>query len=90
MTAITELPEPTPGVVPNDIHRRFVRAAVYSGVLGGVSQALYGVTPMIDARKLGPLEYGVYSVVMSLSAPTEMILPLRSAIDLRSGLPIST
>ena len=68
MTAITDLPEPTPGVVPNDIHRRFVRAAVYSGVLGGVSQALYGFTPMIVARKLGPLEYGVYSVVMSLSA----------------------
>ena len=68
MTAITELQKPAPGVAQTDFRRRYVRAAVYSGVLGGLSQALYGVTPMVIARSLGPVDYGVYSVVMSLSA----------------------
>ncbi len=68
MTAITELQKPLPVVVQNDINRRYVRAAVYSGVLGGVSQLLYGLSPMVIARSLGPADYGIYSVVMSLSA----------------------
>lgn len=68
MTAATELQKPATGIARQDIRRRYLRAVLYSGVLGGVSQALYGVTPMVIARRLGPVDYGVYSVVMSLSA----------------------
>jgi O-antigen/teichoic acid export membrane protein len=56
------------GAAPASLGRRYARAAAYSGVFGGVSQALYGLTPMIVARRLGPRDYGVYSVVMSLVA----------------------
>lgn len=48
------------------IGQRYVRAALYSGLLGGVSHALYGLTPLVVARRLGPQDYGVYAVVMSL------------------------
>jgi len=68
MTAATELLPAVPGADTSDLKNRYVRAAVYSGLLGGVSQMLYGVTPVIIARSLGPAEYGVYSVVMSLVA----------------------
>lgn len=66
MTAATELSSAAHGADASDLNRRYVRAALYSGVLGGVSQMLYGVTPVIVARDLGPADYGVYSVVMSL------------------------
>lgn len=66
MTAATELARSAHGADTSDLKRRYVRAAVYSSVLGGISQMLYGVTPVIIARSLGPADYGVYSVVMSL------------------------
>lgn len=68
MTALTQLHDVVPGVGHSDIRRRYVQAAFYSGLLGGVSQALYGLTPMVIARSLRPVDYGVYSIVMSLSA----------------------
>ncbi|MBS1787352.1 MAG: oligosaccharide flippase family protein [Acidobacteria bacterium] len=68
MTAVTGIQKPANVAARQDIRRRYLRAALYSGVLGGISQALYGMTPMVIARRLGPVDYGVYSVVMSLSA----------------------
>ncbi len=68
MTSATEAQQPAPAVAHGDIERRYARAALYSGALGGLSQALYGLTPVLIARSLKPGDYGVYSVVMSLSA----------------------
>jgi O-antigen/teichoic acid export membrane protein len=68
MTATAELHEPEPDATRQEIGRRYVRAAIYSGALGGVSQALYGLTPVVIARSLSPEDYGIYSVVMSLTA----------------------
>ncbi|MGH9936121.1 MAG: oligosaccharide flippase family protein, partial [Blastocatellia bacterium] len=68
MSALTNPVKISSDAALADIGRRYVRAAVYSGFLGGVSQALYGLTPLVVARRLGPRDYGVYAVVMSLVA----------------------
>ena len=59
------------GTVPTDgnldnIGSRYLRAAVYSGFVGGASQLLNGLTLVILARHLGLRNFGVYSLVTSL------------------------
>jgi O-antigen/teichoic acid export membrane protein len=48
--------------------RRYLTAALDSVVRGGASLALYGLTPIVLARALGPHDYGVYATVTSLTA----------------------
>jgi O-antigen/teichoic acid export membrane protein len=50
----------------SDVGRRYVAAAVQTGIGGIVSRMLQGFTPIILARYLGPKEYGVYALVLSL------------------------
>lgn len=97
MTATTELQNSASGVEASELKRRYVRAAVYSGLLGSVSQILYGLAPVAIARCLNPAEYGVYSVVMSLAAivtgvfglgqnsPLHKLVPQFYASDRRLG-----
>jgi len=50
----------------SDVGPRYVRAAVQTGIGGVVSRMLLGFAPIILARYLGPKEYGLYALVLSL------------------------
>jgi O-antigen/teichoic acid export membrane protein len=77
--------------------RRYLRAALDSVVRGGASLALYGLTPVVLARALGPHDYGVYATVTSLTAfvaglfymgqnsPLHKLLPEYSVSDRARG-----
>lgn len=60
---------------------------MYSSVGGAASQILYGLTPVIIARYLGPRDYGVYSIVMSLVAIVTGLLSLGQNSILHKLLP---
>lgn len=71
----------------SDFKARYARAAIHSGVGGAASQILYGLTPVIIARYLGPRDYGVYSIVMSLVAIVTGLLSLGQNSMLHKLLP---
>jgi len=71
----------------SDFKTRYARAALYSGVGGTISQVLYGLTPVIVARFVGPNDYGVYAVVMSLVAIVTGLLSLGQNSLLHKLLP---
>lgn len=48
--------------------RRYFTAALDLVVRGGASLALYGLTPIVLARALGPHDYGVYATLTALTA----------------------
>lgn len=48
------------------VGRRYVKAALHTGLGGVVSRALSGLAPIVLARYLGPKQYGVYVLVLSL------------------------
>jgi len=50
----------------SDVGPRYVGAAVHTGIGGIVSRMLQGFAPIILARYLGPKDYGVYALVLSL------------------------
>lgn len=66
---------------------RYLQAVLYSSVGGAASQVLYGLTPVIVARSLGPRDYGVYSIVMSLVAIVTGLLSLGQNSMLHKLLP---
>lgn len=70
-----------------DFNARFKRAAIHSSLNGAASQVLYGLTPIIIARYLGPRDYGVYSIVMSLIAIVTGLLSLGQNSMLHKLLP---
>lgn len=50
------------------LRRRYFTAALDSVVRGGAGLALYGLTPVVLARALGPHDYGVYATITALAA----------------------
>lgn len=66
---------------------RYARAALSSSVSGAASQVLYGLTPVLIARQLGPNDYGVYAIVMSLVAIVTGLLSLGQNSLLHKLLP---
>jgi len=71
----------------SDFKARYARAALSSSVSGAASQVLYGLTPVLIARQLGPRDYGVYAVVMSLVAIVTGLLSLGQNSMLHKLLP---
>jgi len=71
----------------SNFNSRYARAALYSSVGGAASQILYGLTPILIARQMGPRDYGVYAVVMSLVAIVTGILSLGQNSMLHKLLP---
>ena len=63
-----ELLPATQPAAHDHLGRRYFNAALDSVVRGGASLALYGLTPVVLARALGPHDYGVYAIVTSLTA----------------------
>jgi O-antigen/teichoic acid export membrane protein len=70
-----------------NLRGRYIQAALYSGIGGAVSQILYGLTPVLLARYLGPRDYGVYSVVMALIGMSVGIISLGQNAVLHKLLP---
>lgn|GEM_PF-1549636 len=66
---------------------RYLRAALYSGLGGSANQVLYGLTPVILARHLGPRNYGIYSLVMALAGIVVAIFSLGQNSALHKLLP---
>lgn len=87
MTTATETIETSANSDRGDFKTRYARAAIYSGVGGVVSQVLYGLTPVIVARFVGPRDYGVYAIVMSLVAIVTGLLSLGQNSMLHKLLP---
>ncbi len=71
----------------SDIGRRYVEAAVETGMGGIVSRVLQGFAPIILARYLGPREYGIYVLVLSLVGIVAMASPLGQDAALEKFLP---
>lgn len=74
-------------VSQSDFKARYARAALSASVSGAASQILYGLTPVLIARQLGPRDYGVYSIVMSLVAIVTGLLSLGQNSMLHKLLP---
>ncbi len=68
IVADIEVPPVTRQAAHDHLGRRYLTAALDSVVRGGASLALYGLTPIVLARALGPHDYGVYATVTSLTA----------------------
>jgi O-antigen/teichoic acid export membrane protein len=71
----------------SDIGGRYVAAAVQTGIGGIVSRVLQGFAPIILARYLGPREYGVYVLVLSLVGIVAGASPLGQDTALQKFLP---
>jgi O-antigen/teichoic acid export membrane protein len=71
----------------SDVGRRYVTAAVQTGIGGIVSRVLQGFAPIILARYLGPKEYGVYVLVLSLVGIVAGASPLGQDTALEKFLP---
>jgi PST family polysaccharide transporter len=69
------------------VGQRYVAAAVQTGVGGIVSRVLQGFAPIILARYLGPREYGVYVLVLSLVGIVAGASPLGQDTALEKFLP---
>ncbi len=95
----TELPEavsvvssaarirPSAPSVESDVGRRYVTAAVQTGIGGTASRVLQGFTAVILARYLRPKEYGVYVLVVSLVAIAAELSNLGQNAALQKFLP---
>jgi O-antigen/teichoic acid export membrane protein len=84
--AVAQIPVPIPRQ-SSDVGRRYVRAALQTGVGGVVSRVLQGFTPMILARYLGPKDFGVYALVLSLVGIMAAFSPLGQDTALEKFLP---
>ena len=73
--------------VQSDVGRRYLTAAVQTGIGGIVSRVLQGFAPIILARYLGPKEYGIYTLVLSLVNIVVGVSPLGQNAALQKFLP---
>jgi lipopolysaccharide exporter len=87
LATISAAPTITGNIERSDIGRRYVEAAVHSGVGGVISRILQGFTPIILARYLGPKEYGVYALVLSLVGVVAGVSHLGQNTALQKFLP---
>jgi antigen flippase len=71
----------------SDVGRRYAAAAVHTGIGGIVSRVLQGFAPIILARYLGPREYGLYALVLSLVGIVAGVSPLGQDTALEKFLP---
>jgi len=71
----------------SDVGRRYVAAAVQTGIGGIVSRVLQGFAPIILARYLGPRNFGVYVLVLSLVGIVAGASPLGQDAALEKFLP---
>lgn len=66
MPTVTESDSRTLTTAPDSVGRRYVEAALHTGFGGIASRVFSGLAPIILARYLGPKEYGIYALVLSL------------------------
>ena len=87
--SVTFISTPTTGdlAVRSDVGRRYIKAAVHSGIGGVTSRILQGFAPIILARYLGPKEYGVYALVLSLVGIVAGVSQLGQNAALQKFLP---
>lgn len=87
--SVTFISTPATGylAVRSDVGRRYIRAAVHSGIGGVTSRILQGFAPIILARYLGPKEYGVYALVLSLVGIVAGVSHLGQNVALQKFLP---
>jgi O-antigen/teichoic acid export membrane protein len=71
----------------SDLGRRYVTAALQSGLGGIASRVFQGLAPILIARYLGPKEYGVYSLVLSLVLVAAGFAHLGQNLALQKFLP---
>lgn len=69
------------------VGRRYVKAAIHTGLGGVVSRVLSGLAPIVLARYLGPKEYGVYTLVLSLVGVVAGVSHLGQNTALQKFLP---
>jgi hypothetical protein len=80
-------PATRPTAARSEVGRRYAPEAVLTGVGGIVSRVLQGFAPIILARYLGPREYGVYVLVISLVGIVAGASPLGQDTALEMSLP---
>src|ERR1039457_3560754 len=71
----------------SDVGRRYVAAAVQTGIGGIVSRVLQGFAPIILARYLGPRNFGVYTLVLALVNIVVGVSPFGQNTALQKFLP---
>lgn len=69
------------------VGQRYLKAALQTGVGGVASRVLGGIAPIILARYLGPDEYGVYTLILSLVGIVASVAHLGQNAALQKFLP---
>lgn len=69
------------------VGRRYAKAALHTGAAGVASRALGGLAPIILARYLGPAQYGVYTLILSLVGIVAGVAHLGQNTALQKFLP---
>jgi O-antigen/teichoic acid export membrane protein len=85
----TFIPTPTTRhpVAWANVGRRYVTAAVQTGIGGIISRVLQGFAAIVLARCLGPKEYGVYALMLSLVGTVAGVSSLGQNVALQKFLP---
>jgi lipopolysaccharide exporter len=84
----TELPiSVAPQMQDLGLRDRYARAALITAIGGIVGRIFQGLTPLALARFLGPNQYGIYALVMSVMAVVAGTAPLGQSAALQKFLP---
>lgn len=87
MSAGVEIPARPEAAPAGDVGRRYVKAALHTGFGGVASRIFGGLAPIILARYLGPKEFGVYTLVLSLVGIVAGVSHLGQNVALQKFLP---
>lgn len=69
------------------VSQRYVEAAMHTGIAGIISRILGSLAPIILARYLGPAQYGVYTLILSLVGIVAVMAHLGQNTALQKFLP---